>query len=72
MSTMNIFLPDSLKPFVDEQVSKRGFSTSSDQMRELIRKDQERTNPCEMLLARASSEAVGRFDTDYFKELRKK
>ncbi|WP_374235918.1 MULTISPECIES: type II toxin-antitoxin system ParD family antitoxin [unclassified Thiocapsa] len=30
MSTMNISLPDSLKAFVDEQVSQRGFGTSSD------------------------------------------
>jgi antitoxin ParD1/3/4 len=30
MSTMNISLPDSLKTFVDEQVSQRGYGTSSE------------------------------------------
>jgi len=42
MSTMNISLPDSLKSFVDEQVSQRGYGTSSEYVRELIRKDQDR------------------------------
>ena len=42
MSTMDIFLPDSLKTFVDEQVSQRGYGTRSEYARELIRKDQER------------------------------
>jgi antitoxin ParD1/3/4 len=42
MSTMNISLPDALKTFVDEQVSQRGYGTSSEYVRELIRKDQDR------------------------------
>ena len=42
MSTMNISLPDTLKSFVDEQVSQRGYGTSSEYVRELIRKDQDR------------------------------
>jgi len=71
MSTMNISLPSSLKSFVDEQVSQRGFSTSSEYMRELIRKDQERTALRAMLLTGARSEAVGHFDADYFAGLRK-
>ncbi len=39
---MNISLPDTLKSFVDEQVSQRGYGTSSEYVRELIRKDQDR------------------------------
>ncbi len=46
MSTMNISLPDALKAFVDDQVSQRGYSTSSEYVRELIRKDQDRQH-CE-------------------------
>ena len=42
MSTMNISLPDSLKDFVDEQVAQRGYGTSSEYVRELIRKDADR------------------------------
>ena len=42
MTTMNISLPDALKNFVDAQVQERGFSTSSEYIRELIRNDQVR------------------------------
>ncbi|MBZ0095178.1 MAG: type II toxin-antitoxin system ParD family antitoxin [Sulfuricella sp.] len=68
MSTMNISLPDALKSFVDEQVSQRGYGTSSEYMRELIRKDQDRSRLRALLLQGAESapgEPVGRvyFDT---------
>ncbi len=43
MTTMNISLPDSLKAFVEEQVAKRNHSTTSEYVRELIRRDQDRT-----------------------------
>ena len=36
---MNISLPETLKTFVDLQVSQRGYGTSSEYVRELIRKD---------------------------------
>ena len=39
MSTMNVSLPEALKDFVEDQVSARGYSTSSEYVRELIRKD---------------------------------
>ena len=42
MTTMNISLPDTLKSFVDAQVAERGYGTSSEYVRELIRKDQDR------------------------------
>ena len=38
---MNISLPETLKSFVDQQVAGRGFGTSSEYVRELIRKDQD-------------------------------
>jgi len=43
MSTINISLPDVLKDFVDRQVRTAGYGTSSEYVRELIRRDQERT-----------------------------
>lgn len=55
MSTMNISLPETLKTFVDEQVSQRGYGTSSEYIRELIRKDQDRLQLRGLLLAGASS-----------------
>lgn len=70
MSTMNISLPDSLKAFVDEQVSRRGYGTSSEYVRELIRKDQERQRLRDLLLAGASSAPAGPADAAYFDSLR--
>lgn len=40
MTTMNISLPETLKDFVDNQVQERGYSTSSEYVRDLIRSDQ--------------------------------
>jgi putative addiction module CopG family antidote len=50
MSTMNISLPDALKSFVDKQVAKRGYATSSKYVRELVRADQDRERLRELLL----------------------
>ena len=47
---MNISLPDTLKEFVDQQVARRGFGTSSEYIRELIRHDQERAELRALLL----------------------
>jgi antitoxin ParD1/3/4 len=55
MSTMNISLPESLKTFVDEQVSQCGYSTSSEYVHELVRRDQDRMQLRGLLLAGASS-----------------
>ncbi len=70
MSTMNISLPETLKTFVDEQVSQRGYGTSSEYVRELIRKDQDRLHLRELLLAGASSSPVAPADARYFEGLR--
>ena len=42
MQTMNISLPDSMKQFVEEQVSAGGYSSASEYVRELVRADQKR------------------------------
>ena len=72
MTTMNISLPDSLKAFVDEQVSQRGFGTSSEYVRELIRRDEDRLRLRSLLLAGASSEPTAPVGNDYFDGLRKR
>ncbi len=38
MATMNISLPDELKQFVDAQVAEQSYTSSSEYLRELIRK----------------------------------
>lgn len=70
MSTMNISLPEALKTFVDEQVSQRGYSTSSEYVRELIRRDQDRMQLRGLLLAGASSRPAAAGDAGYFEDLR--
>ncbi|MDE1949739.1 MAG: type II toxin-antitoxin system ParD family antitoxin [Burkholderiales bacterium] len=72
MSTMNISLPEALKSFVDEQVNTRGFGTSSEYVRELIRKDQERLQLRGLLLAGASSKPAAAADAAYFGALRER
>jgi antitoxin ParD1/3/4 len=72
MTTMNISLPNAMKIFVDEQVSQRGYGTSSEYLRELIRKEQERDALRELLVAGASGRPVQEVNAQYFDELRKK
>ena len=57
MSTMNTSLPESLKSFVDEQVAGRGYGTSSEYVRALIRADQDRQRLRQLLLDGAASPA---------------
>jgi antitoxin ParD1/3/4 len=70
MRTMNISLPDSLKSFVDEQVAERGYGTSSEYVRELIRKDQDRAHIRSILLQGATSAPGRPADEQYFDGLR--
>jgi len=67
---MNVSLPDSLKSFVDEQVAKRGYGTSSEYVRELIRTDQDRQRLRDLLLDGAASPATAAADDAYFNGLR--
>ncbi|WP_027910172.1 type II toxin-antitoxin system ParD family antitoxin [Pseudomonas sp. URMO17WK12:I4] len=72
MSTMNISLPENMKRFVDDQVSERGYSTSSEYVRELIRKDQDRQQLRGLLLEGATSAPTVPADADYFESLRER
>ena len=67
---MNISLPESLRSFVDEQVSSRGYGTSSEYVRELIRKDQDRQHLRNLLLEGAASAPAAVADASYFEGLR--
>ena len=72
MTTMNISLPAALKSFVDEQVASRGYGTSSEYVRELIRKDQDRQRLRGLLLGGAASAATAPADREYFDRLRER
>jgi antitoxin ParD1/3/4 len=65
---MNISLPDDLKSFVDEQVAGR-YSTSSEFVRELIRKEQDKQKLRDLLLEGANSPPAGPADDAWFEEL---
>jgi antitoxin ParD1/3/4 len=69
---MNISLPDALRDFVDEQVNRGDYGTSSEYVRELIRRDQERLRLRAMLLEGAESAAIGVADPAYFQQLRER
>ena len=69
---MNISLPERLKSFVDEQVAGRGFGTSSEYVRELIRGDQDRQRLRGLLLEGAASAPTEPVDGAYFDGLRER
>ena len=72
MSTMNISLPDTLRDFIDRQVSRAGYSTSSEYVRELIRRDQERVQLRALIVEGAQAPVTGEADARYFAGLRQR
>ena len=72
MSTMNISLPEALKAFVDEQVTDKGYSTSSEYVRELIRRERDKERLRQLLLEGAASPGTRPADRAYFDELRQR
>ena len=70
MTTMNISLSDALKSFVDDQVDAGGYSSSSEFVRELIRKERDRQHLRGLLLEGAASPPAVTADADYFDGLR--
>lgn len=62
---MNISLPDSMKNFIDERLSKDSYGTVSEYVRELIRADQKRREEEKLetlLLQRLQSDSEFEFD----------
>lgn len=70
MSTMNVSLPNELKSFVDERVGHGGFGSTSEYVRDLIRRDQERERLRGLLLDGAASSPGPIADDPYFESLR--
>lgn len=73
MSTMNISLPETLKSFVDSQVSDGDYVSSSEYVREVLRKEQGRVRLRELLLEGAASpvsETV--WNAEYFEKMRQR
>ncbi len=70
MSTMNVSLPDQMREFVDGQVEVGGFGSTSEYVRALIRRDQDRQRLRGLLLAGAESGEGPVADAAFFAELR--
>lgn len=69
MTTMNVSLPDELKAFVDTQVNAGGYGSTSDYVRDLIRRARDREHLRSALLEGASSPLAATAD-DYLDTLR--
>ncbi len=70
MTTMNVSLPEELKEFVDAQVARGGFGSTSEFVRDLIRREQDRQQLRALVLAGASSPSGPIADKAYFSGLR--
>jgi antitoxin ParD1/3/4 len=70
MSTMNISLPEGLKAFVDEQVAARGFATSSEFVRDLIRREFDQHRLRALILEGAASPLTAPMGEADYEELR--
>jgi antitoxin ParD1/3/4 len=70
MTTMNVSLPDELKLYVDEQVGGGTYGSTSEYVRDLIRRDRERQRLRSALLEGASSAPGPIADTAYFASVR--
>ena len=71
MTTMNISLPADMKAFVDQQVRKNGFMTSSEYIRDLIR-DQKEIADLRAMLDASTPVPIGAFDAAFFSRMRAK
>ena len=70
MATMNISLPDSMKTFIDEQVSEHGYGTGSEYIRALVRRELAASRVRDMILEGAASPVATVADEAYFDGLR--
>lgn len=70
MASMNVSLPDSLKDFVESQVTEHGYGTSSEYVRELIRNEQARSELRALLIDGLNSGEGSTADDGYFERLR--
>ncbi|NOT46239.1 MAG: type II toxin-antitoxin system ParD family antitoxin [Acidobacteria bacterium] len=73
MSTMNISLPEALRSFVDSQVSDGDYTSSSEYVRELLRKEQDRVKLRKLIMDGLESEVIDEpMDEQYFDKFRKR
>jgi antitoxin ParD1/3/4 len=67
---MNVSLPDELRSYVDEQVVGGRYGSTSEYVRELIRRDQDRQRLRALLTSGVESDPGPLADDRYFQQLR--
>lgn len=72
MSTMNVSLPAAMKAFIDEQVERKGYGSSSEYIRDLLRREQDREQLRGLLLEGLNSGPGRSADAAFFSELRER
>jgi antitoxin ParD1/3/4 len=72
MSTMNVSLPDEMRDFVERQVREGAYSTSSEYIRGLIRRDEARVRLHDLLREGLESPKVAEADANYFADKRRR
>lgn len=72
MATMNISLPDDLKIFVDAQVAEHAYGSTSEYLRELIRKQRDIEKLRNLLLEGFNSGPATPMEPDFFEKMRKR
>ncbi|HLM54019.1 MAG TPA: type II toxin-antitoxin system ParD family antitoxin [Pseudoxanthomonas sp.] len=70
MATMNISLPDELKHFIDAQVSEHGYGSSSEYLRDLVRRQRDVEKLRGLLLEGADSGPGEPVTPDTFRRMR--
>jgi antitoxin ParD1/3/4 len=70
MYMVTISLPEDLKAFVEGQAVRRGYGTSGEYVRELIRKDHDRSQFRALLHLGVASAPTAPIDAGYFESLR--
>lgn len=72
MATMNISLPDDLKAFVDAQVAEHAYGSTSEYLRDLIRKQRDVEKLRGMLLDGFNSGPATPMEPDFFDKMRER
>lgn len=69
---MNVSLPAAMKAFIDEQVERKGYGSSSEYIRDLLRREQDREQLRGLLLEGLNSGPGRSADAAFFSELRER
>ncbi len=73
MSTMNISLPEELRSFVNSQVSEGDYTSSSEYVRQLLRREKDRVRVRKLIMDGGASPLNEKpLDAEYFEKYRKR